>query len=77
MCLEYRLKRADGLYRWIFDRGAPFYQGGGAFAGYIGSCIDVTDRVEAQAALMRRRIARTGATSGASPHLFVLPQSPR
>ena len=46
----YRLKRADGLYRWIFDRGVPFYDRDGTFRGYIGSCIDVTERIEAQRA---------------------------
>lgn len=49
--MEYRLLRHDGVYRWIFDRGVPFHGGDGTFAGYIGSCIDVTDRVEAQEAL--------------------------
>ena len=49
--MEYRLIRYDGIYRWIFDRGVPFYTDNGEFAGYIGSCIDVTERVEAQAAL--------------------------
>ena len=51
--MEYRLKRHDGAYRWIFDRGVPFTNDAGEFRGYIGSCIDVTDRVEAQAALKK------------------------
>jgi len=49
--MEYRLMRYDGDYRWIFDRGVPFYNDVDQFAGYIGSCIDITDRVEAQEAL--------------------------
>jgi len=49
--MEYRLKRYDGVFRWIFDRGVPYYDDRGGFSGYIGSCIDVTERVEAQAAL--------------------------
>lgn len=49
--MEYRLKRYDGEYRWIFDRGVPFHGEQGEFAGYIGSCVDVTERVEAQEAL--------------------------
>lgn len=49
--MEYRLMRYDGIYRWIFDRGVPYYEDNGEFAGYIGSCIDVTERVEAQEAL--------------------------
>lgn len=52
--MEYRLQRHDGEYRWIFDRGVPFYDGDGSFAGYIGSCIDVTERVNAQEALRLR-----------------------
>lgn len=43
--MEYRLRRHDGEYRWLNDRGVPFYEGG-IFAGYIGSCIDVTEKIE-------------------------------
>ena len=49
--MEYRLMRFDGVYRWLFDRGSPFYDENGEFAGYIGSCIDVTERIEAQESL--------------------------
>ena len=49
--MEYRLRRADGVFRWLFDRGVPYNGPTGQFAGYIGSCIDVTERVEAQAKL--------------------------
>ena len=47
--MEYRLRRRDGEYRWLFDRGVPFFNGERIFAGYIGSCIDVTRRVDAEA----------------------------
>ncbi len=46
--MEYRLRRHDGVYRWIFDRGVPFYDDAGAFQGFIGSCVDVDDRRRAQ-----------------------------
>ena len=46
--MEYRLRRHDGEYRWIFDRGVPFADDAGAFAGYIGSCVDVDERRKAQ-----------------------------
>ena len=49
--MEYRLRRNDGEYRWLFDRGVPFFAPDGAFGGYIGSCVDVTRRVEAEARL--------------------------
>jgi PAS domain S-box-containing protein len=48
--MEYRVRRYDGAFRWLFDRGVPFFAGDGAFAGFIGSCIDVTARVEAEQA---------------------------
>ena len=48
--MTYRLRRGDGVYREILDNGAPFYRGE-AFAGYFGSCIDVTDQQAAEAQL--------------------------
>jgi PAS domain S-box-containing protein len=41
--MEYRLRRSDGVYRWILDRGTPRFTPQGEFAGFIGSCVDVTD----------------------------------
>jgi PAS domain S-box-containing protein len=46
--MEYRLRRHDGEYRWMLDTGVPRFTADGSFAGYIGSCIDVTDRHVAQ-----------------------------
>ena len=41
--MEYRLRRADGEYRWVLDNGIPRFAPSGAFAGYIGSATDITD----------------------------------
>ncbi len=41
--MPYRLKRHDGEYRWFLDNGAPFWRDG-RFAGYFGSCVDVTEQ---------------------------------
>jgi PAS domain S-box-containing protein len=49
--MEYRMRRHDGEYRWVLDIGVPRFNSDGSFAGYIGSCIDVTDRKEAEEAL--------------------------
>jgi PAS domain S-box-containing protein len=49
--MQYRLRRHDGEYRWIFDAGVPRFSGDHSFAGYIGSCIDITDRKLAEEAL--------------------------
>jgi len=49
--MEYRLRRNDGEYRWILDIGVPRFNADGSFAGYIGSCLDITDRKRAEDAL--------------------------
>ena len=41
--MEYRLRRADGEYRWVLNNGIPRFAPSGAFAGYIGSATDITD----------------------------------
>lgn len=41
--MEYRLRRADGEYRRILDAGAPWYLADEEFAGFVGSCLDITD----------------------------------
>lgn len=51
--MEYRLQRADGEYRWILDRGTPRYARDGTFHGYIGSCIDITERRQVETDLRR------------------------
>jgi PAS domain S-box-containing protein len=51
--MEYRLRRRDGQYRWISDNGVPRYEADGNFAGYIGSCVDITERKLADEALVK------------------------
>ena len=52
--MEYRLRRADGEYRWLYDRGAPRISPAGEFLGYIGSCIDMTERKQMEGQLQAR-----------------------
>ena len=40
--MRYRLRRHDGEYRWVSDSGVPRYDAQKNFAGYIGSCMDIT-----------------------------------
>lgn len=56
--MEYRLRRHDGEYRWVFDTGVPRFNEEGFFTGFIGSCIDITDRKVAEEAMadLERRV---------------------
>ncbi|PPT09453.1 Circadian input kinase A [Geitlerinema sp. FC II] len=50
--MEYRLRRFDGQYRWLLNTGIPRFDADGEFLGYIGSCVDITDRKQAEIELV-------------------------
>ena len=50
---EYRLRRSDGVYRWMLDVASPRVNGDGTFGGFIGSASDTTDQKLAQQALAK------------------------
>jgi len=54
--LEYRLRRADGEYRWAIDAATPRLGTDGKFLGYIGSIIDITERKETEEALREAQV---------------------
>jgi PAS domain S-box-containing protein len=49
--VEYRLRRHDGVYCWLLDTGVPRFGPADTFAGFIGSCVDITDRKQTEEAL--------------------------
>ena len=49
--MQYRLRRTDGEYRWVSDNGVPRYDAQKNFAGYIGSCMDITELSRKEQAL--------------------------
>jgi PAS domain S-box-containing protein len=51
--LEYRLRRKDGDYRWVLARGTPRFNPSGGLAGFVGFCLDMTDRRAADEAVRR------------------------
>ena len=53
--LNYRMRRGDGGYRFVVNHGVPRYDVQGNFAGYIGSCVDLTERKQAELELQRQR----------------------
>jgi len=60
--MEYRLRRADGEYRWIRDHGTPRYNPDKSFAGYIGSCVDITEHKQAEREMARAHEAAVEAS---------------
>jgi PAS domain S-box-containing protein len=62
--MVYRLRRADGEYRWLLDDGTPRFDSAGTFLGYIGHCLDITEQQQNIEALRQseekyRRIVQT------------------
>ena len=70
--IEYRLRRHDGEYRWVIDRGVPRYDSNGEFCGYIGSALDINDRKQLEENQRHfahmQRLALIGELSAAIAH---------
>ena len=64
--LEYRLKRFDGAYRWVLDKGVPRFDTEGLFVGYIGSCTDIHDFRTAEVALKKMTLLQSAVLDGAN-----------
>ena len=67
----FRLRRADGEYRWVLTAATPRFTLGGVFAGFIGSCIDITVLKRTQEeALCRQKLESLGVLAGGIAHDF-------
>ncbi|MCX6046758.1 MAG: PAS domain S-box protein [Chloroflexi bacterium] len=66
--MEYRLRHASGEYRWVVASAVPRFEADNQFVGYIGSCIDITDRKQAEETLRdsveQLQLATTAANMG-------------
>ena len=70
--MEYRLRCHDGEYRWILDQGAPRYDFDGIFLGYVGGCIDITERKAAEERLIEARQTAESASRTRSAFLAMM-----
>ncbi len=69
--MEYRLRRHDGEYRWILDQGQPRYDAFGAFAGYIGTCLDISEHRALENQMRHAvKIESVGTLAGGVAHDF-------
>jgi two-component system cell cycle sensor histidine kinase/response regulator CckA len=69
--IEYRLRRADGEYRSVICNGVPRFAQDSVFAGYIASCIDITDAKRAQEeTLARQKLESVGVLASGIAHDF-------
>ena len=66
--VEFRARRADGVYRWLFSRGVPRFNEANEFLGYIGGCFDVTARKRHEADMQESHRALDDALAASVKH---------
>jgi len=66
---EYRLRRHDGEFRWVLDHGVPRVSAAGSFVGFIGTCVDITDRRDAERSMELARLEAVDASRAKSEFL--------
>jgi PAS domain S-box-containing protein len=71
--MEYRLRRADGEFRWLLDHGVPRFSEDGNFLGFIGACTDINDLYVARQAQLEqsKRLAEHAAIVDSSDDVIL------
>jgi PAS domain S-box-containing protein len=67
--MEFRVRDREGAYHWVISRGAPRFLPDGKFAGYIGTCVDITERKRAAEELQKAKEAAEAANRAKSEFL--------
>src|SRR5512138_560680 len=74
--IEYRMRRHDGEYRWVLDRGVPRCSTDGLFLGFMGLCVDIDARKRTEMSLAKslereRRLRTAADASGRARETFL------
>ena len=67
--MQYRLRSAAGMHRWVVDQGEPRYDARGSFLGYVGVCVDITELREKDRAI--RQFEQRVALAAEAAHMGV------
>jgi PAS domain S-box-containing protein len=71
---DYRLRTADGGYRWVIDAGRPRFDASGTFRGFVGSVIDAHERHMAREGLKQseNRLRLAAETTGFGTYDYII-----
>src|SRR4051812_17316902 len=58
LSLDYRLRRADGVWRCLHEEAAPYFAADGSLAGFVAAASDVTELKETREALERNAMGQ-------------------
>lgn len=70
--VEFRVRRYDGMYRWVVSTGDVSVDPDGSFSGYIGSCFDIHERKQAEEELRQAKEHIDAVVSNAPITIFVV-----
>jgi PAS domain S-box-containing protein len=70
--LDFRLRRGDGVYRWVLTHAVPRFGQEGEYLGHIGTCVDITNRKEVEEQLLRAKAAAEAANQSKDDFLAAL-----
>jgi PAS domain S-box-containing protein len=70
--LEFRLRRGDGVYRWLLNHSVPRFGQEGEYVGHIGTCVDITSRKEVEEQLLHAKAAAEAANKSKDDFLAAL-----
>lgn len=70
--LDFRLRRGDGMYRWVLTHAVPRFAQDGEYLGHIGTCLDITNRKEVEEHLLRAKASAEAANQSKDDFLAAL-----